>query len=449
MAKETEHRIKVQAPAAVVYGLVADVAAWPSIFPPTVHIECLERNGSTERLQIWATANGEVKTWTSRRELDADELRVSFRQERSAPPVAAMGGAWIVEPLSDTETLVRLLHDFEAVGDDPENVAWIERAVGHNSEAELAALKEAAERVATEGEGATLTFTDEVWVAGSGADVYDFLNEADRWPDRLPHVDKVSLTEPAPGLQELEMDTRTGDGSVHTTKSIRVCRPHSHIVYKQLHLPALLSVHTGQWTIVAEPGGVLVRSAHTVTIKESAIEEVLGDHATLADARTFIREALGRNSTTTMRHAKEYAESRGAGVSAELYTSLQAFYARQMRLLDNGEAERWAETFTEDGVFAQNAKPRPMSGRADIAASMRRGLDRLAATGLRRRHWTGMLEVEPLPGGEVRTNYYALVISTPKGGKAELYLSTTCSDLLVRWGNGWLVRHRQVDHDNV
>ena len=78
------------------------------------------------------------------------------------------------------------------------------------------------------------TFDDIVEVDGSAMDVYDFLNEAQLWSERLPHVVRVSLKEETSGLQILEMDTRTKDGSVHTTKSVRVCRPHGTIVYKQI-----------------------------------------------------------------------------------------------------------------------------------------------------------------------------------------------------------------------
>ncbi|MGW6462118.1 SRPBCC family protein, partial [Streptomyces sp. NPDC055078] len=75
----TEHRITVEAPARTVFDLIADVDAWPGIFPPTVHVDVLERTAGHERIRIWATANDAVKTWTSRRVLDPGGLRVGFR----------------------------------------------------------------------------------------------------------------------------------------------------------------------------------------------------------------------------------------------------------------------------------------------------------------------------------------------------------------------------------
>jgi aromatase len=309
--RAVEHGITVHAPAKQVYQLIADVTNWPQVFPPTVHVEYLERGDTTERLRIWAIGNGEPKTWTSRRELDPAGLRVDFRQEVSAPPVAAMGGAWVIEPDGEARCRVRLLHDYSAVGDDPENLAWIDRAVDHNSDSELAALKAGAE-LAADSE-LLLSFDDVVEIEGSAKDVYDFLNEAQLWEQRLPHVARVSLREDSPGLQVLEMDTMTRDGSVHTTKSVRVCVPDRVIHYKQTVLPALMTVHTGRWLLTETATGVSVASRHTIAVNEGNVAKVLGSGATVADARNFVHTALSTNSLATLGHAKEYAESRRGG----------------------------------------------------------------------------------------------------------------------------------------
>ncbi|MGW5849832.1 aromatase/cyclase [Streptomyces sp. NPDC055254] len=304
----TEHRVLVEAPARTVFGLIADVDAWPRVFPPTVHVEVLERTSGEERIRIWATANDSVKTWTSRRVLDAGGLRVSFRQEVSQPPVAAMGGEWIIEAQSDSRTLVRLTHDFRAVDDDPAGVEWITRAVDRNSDAELDALRRAAEAPGAGAGDLSLQFDDVVEVAGDPADVYDFLYDAGQWQERLPHVNRVRLEESTPNLQLLEMDTLTPNGDVHTTTSVRVCFPAAAIVYKQLRTPALMTVHNGRWRIEKSASGCTVTSTHTVVLERDAVAAVLGDGATVQDARTFVRDALGRNSTATMLLAKEYAE---------------------------------------------------------------------------------------------------------------------------------------------
>ncbi|MTD54528.1 aromatase/cyclase [Amycolatopsis pithecellobii] len=310
LLREVQHEITVLAPADDIYRLIAEVENWPRIFPPTVHVEHVERGTTSERIQIWATANDEVKTWTSRRTLDPGGRRVEFRQEVSTPPVAAMGGAWVIEPRSATESTIRLLHDYRAVDDDPENLAWIDRAVDRNSRTELAALKSNVEAV-TAGGDLLMSFVDSVRIAGPAKAAYDFVNEADRWAERLPHVARVRLTEETPGLQTLEMDTRTQEGATHTTKSIRVCFPHQKIVYKQITLPALMTLHTGCWTFTDEEDGTSTASSqHTVVLKPEAIAAILGPDAGVPQAREYVRGALGANSRATLGHAREYAESR-------------------------------------------------------------------------------------------------------------------------------------------
>ena len=158
----------------------------------------------------------------------------------------------------------------------------------------------------------TFSFTDTVHIAGSAKDVYDFVNEADRWAERLPHVAVVRLTEETPGLQELEMDTRAKDGSVHTTKSYRVVFPHHKIAYKQVTLPALMTLHTGEWTFTETEEGTAASSQHTVTLNTANIARILGPDATVADAREYVHTALSTNSRATLSHAKAYAEQKRA-----------------------------------------------------------------------------------------------------------------------------------------
>ncbi|MCX4590648.1 aromatase/cyclase [Streptomyces sp. NBC_01549] len=307
--REVEHEITIAAPAPAVYRLLAEVTNWPRIFPPTIHVDRVEHDGSQERIRIWATANGEAKNWTSRRELDPEALRITFRQEVTAPPVAAMGGTWIIEPLGENESRVRLLHDYRAIDDDPHDLLWIDQAVDRNSRSELAALKKNVE-FAHAAEELTFSFEDTVYVDGSAKDVYAFINEANLWSERLPHVATVRLEEDTVGLQTLEMDTRAKDGSVHTTKSYRVTFPHQHIAYKQVTLPALMTLHTGHWTFTDTDQGVAATSQHTVTLNTDNIARVLGDAATVADARAYVHTALSTNSRATLTHAKAFAENR-------------------------------------------------------------------------------------------------------------------------------------------
>ncbi|MFC8525929.1 aromatase/cyclase [Nocardia sp. NPDC057227] len=309
--RQAEHSIVVHAPAREVYRMLAEVENWPRLFPPSIYVDRIEQRGDEERIRIWATANGEPKNWISRRTLDPRGLRITFRQEVSAPPVAAMDGTWLIDERPGGETVLRLLHSFRAVDDDPANLDWIERAVDENSRAELPGLKAAVESAVRDSE-LTLSFVDSIEIDGSARAAYDFVNEADRWSERLPHVAAVQLTEDTAGLQVLRMETLTEDGSAHVTESVRVCLPHNRIVYKQTTLPALMELHTGYWQFDQLADGVTTASSqHTVVIRADRIAAVLGQQADVVEARRFIRNALGANSRATLAHAKAYAEKRG------------------------------------------------------------------------------------------------------------------------------------------
>lgn len=304
----TEHSLVVGAPAENVYRLIADTPSWPVVFGPCVHVERQRFDGNTEQLRLWALVNDEVKTWTSRRVLDPGALRIDFEQERSQAPIASMGGAWILRPLADDRCEIVLEHHFTAVDGDSAALDWIGKAVDANSERELAALA----RLAEFGEPldqVVFSFEDQVELPGALVDAYTFIDRADRWPSRLPHVGRLELTEEPGGVQRMEMDTVTADGSAHTTSSIRLCFPHERIVYKQLLPPALLLGHSGVWEFTVAHGAVKVTARHRVAVDVEAIPRLLGTGSTLADARKYLREALGANSRATL------AVAAGEGVS--------------------------------------------------------------------------------------------------------------------------------------
>jgi aromatase len=220
-----------------------------------------------------------------------------------------MGGTWTVEDRGENASRLVLLHDFTVGEDRPEDVEWAERATDTNSRAELGSLKDLAERWPRLDQ-LVLSFEDSVRVEGPAEPVYDFLYRVGDWPRLVPHVSRLDLTEDTPGVQIMAMDTRTADGSAHTTESIRVCFPDTgRIVYKQTATWALMEAHTGRWSVVADDTGVTVTSQHSVILREDTIPSVLGENATVDQARRYIRQALGRNSTATLNLAKRHAEA--------------------------------------------------------------------------------------------------------------------------------------------
>jgi aromatase len=301
---EAVHTIAVAAPPEHCYDLVKDVTRWPLIFGPTAHVEHTELDATGERFRIWALVNGDVTDWTSQRTFDSAALRIGFAQDHSTPPVAAMRGEWsFLGTATGTEAVLR--HWFRAV--DDEQVPWIEQALDTNSAAELAGLRDVAELKPPLAD-VLCSFSDVVEIDGTVTNAYRFVYEADQWQRRLPHVRRIVVTEDRPGQQKMEMDTVAGDGSVHTTSSVRICFSDRLIAYKQTVLPKLLSGHCGQWLFEQTATGARATATHSVVIRADAIPEVLGKDATLADAETFARDALGGNSRATLACAREFAE---------------------------------------------------------------------------------------------------------------------------------------------
>jgi aromatase len=307
----TTHTIFIGAPPQAVYDLIADAGRWPYIFTPTVHVQRLYGTGTNERLRLWAVANGAVRSWVSERTMDPRELRIRFRQENPAAPVASMAGEWVFVPLPDNATSVVLLHKFRAVDDDPGNIALITQAVDRNSTAELAALKNIAELGKLTSK-LVYSFANSMTIASEPGPVYDFLYHAREWPERLPHVSRLILDEAVPNVQTIEMDTDELDGSMRTARLVRVCFPYESIVYKQTDPPELMSAHVGRWRVYPVAAGVRVTSHNTVTIRPDRVRRVLGGDVTVEQAYQLIRDTVSNNNWITLRQAKHAIEGRPA-----------------------------------------------------------------------------------------------------------------------------------------
>lgn len=131
-----------------------------------------------------------------------------------------------------------------------------------------------------------------------------------------------------------------------------------------------------------------------------------------------------------------------------LHQEVQQFYAQQMQFLDTGDAQSWGRTFTEDGLF-DDGRPDVRRGRAAITEFARSAHADRSGRGLVLRHWIGMVVADEQPDGTIHTVAYALVVQTPRGGKAEIRLSTLCRDVLVRSDGELLVRSRRVSRDDA
>jgi C7-C12 aromatase (ARO/CYC) len=299
--------VTVPATPETVYGIVADLSSWPQYHPPAIHAEVCHRDVSGVLVQHWAVVDRTtVRTWKARWQFDPGSHRIRFAHETPPAPLLALDGEWAFDAEPGNTCRVTLRHTLSYAPGDGERARDLAASVARNTQELLETARDTATRRA-ELRSLVLSFEDTVYIAGSVRDAYAFLYEAGAWPDRLPHVFRLDLEETTPGIQFFDMQTKAPDGSMHTTRSVRICRPHHLIVYKQTVLPALLDAHTGHWSLLETPEGVLASARHTVTIKRSALG-LLGADATLQDARRYLRRSLSTHSVRNLHLTKDYAE---------------------------------------------------------------------------------------------------------------------------------------------
>lgn len=305
--QQVDHDVVVDADVETVFDLVADVERWPQFHPSAVHAEVVHTDEKGELVQHWSLAgDSAVRTWRTVRRTDRPGRRIAFTYLDADAPATGIHGEWVFTETAPDRTRVELRHGVEApAGAD---LGPLLDRIDQDSKEHLETLRVTAGRHA-ELDELVLSFTDPLFVAGAIEDAYDYLYRADLWPERIPHVVGLAMTEDEPNIQFFDMDTKGPDGSVHTVRSVRICLPSRLIVYKQISLPAVLDAHTGHWRFTETPEGVIAEARHTSTIKPSALS-LLGGATTVGGARRYLRRLLSANSMSNLRLAKAFAEER-------------------------------------------------------------------------------------------------------------------------------------------
>lgn len=137
-------------------------------------------------------------------------------------------------------------------------------------------------------------------------------------------------------------------------------------------------------------------------------------------------------------------------VTADVAAEITRLYARQSRLIDDGDAEGWAATFTADGEFHSPSYPEPAAGTAALTAFAERFRAAGRESGVVSRHV--VTNVDVVPGGsddEVTAHAYLQIVSTPRGEDSRLVRLTTVTDRLVRRADRWLIARRDVRRDDA
>ena len=135
---------------------------------------------------------------------------------------------------------------------------------------------------------------------------------------------------------------------------------------------------------------------------------------------------------------------------SDLYFELQQFYAQQMQSLDSGDAAAFAATFTPDGVFIHYPDNK-VHGRESIRSATQEGIDRNRDTGVVRRHWFGLLDLQRQDDGSVHTSYSAYTTAVDASGAVRIGPTCLVEDILVPDGEGGFLNHtraiRRDDHE--
>jgi polyketide cyclase/dehydrase/lipid transport protein len=139
----TRHTIRVPAPPKRVFQLLAHIEGWPELFESLAAVERLGFEGTGERVRFWQNVDGQLRSWTSVRELNPRRMQVRFRQLELPAPLASMGEQWVVTP-KGAGSVVVLDHYYRVVGDQADAL-YVERDLDATSTAMLAGLRHHAE----------------------------------------------------------------------------------------------------------------------------------------------------------------------------------------------------------------------------------------------------------------------------------------------------------------
>ena len=83
--------------------MLVDVEGYARIFPPTERVTILEAGDDFQVVRLVVSVNGELNTWVSRRDIDAELHVISYRQLETAPLVGSMSGQWRAFPFSTAD----------------------------------------------------------------------------------------------------------------------------------------------------------------------------------------------------------------------------------------------------------------------------------------------------------------------------------------------------------
>ncbi|MDN5843925.1 MAG: nuclear transport factor 2 family protein [Alcaligenaceae bacterium] len=126
---------------------------------------------------------------------------------------------------------------------------------------------------------------------------------------------------------------------------------------------------------------------------------------------------------------------------------LRNLYAKQAHLIDTGQHDDWAHTFTPNGEFNSPSYGQPAVGYDQLAGISKTFSESAAQNGERHRHLIENIWVVKSDASTAHVRAYVLILATRSGQtETRILRVVTNDDQLEKSGDDWVVRARTVTY---
>lgn len=127
------------------------------------------------------------------------------------------------------------------------------------------------------------------------------------------------------------------------------------------------------------------------------------------------------------------------GLTPADYMEIEQLYAQYNWAIDTGDAEAYANTFTEDGVFNN------FTGHDALKGFIKRWVENMG--GASRKHWNTNLKISG--DGETANGQVYLMLLDTSAQPPAIVATATYTDTLVKTEDGWRFSNRATQSDRA
>lgn len=126
---------------------------------------------------------------------------------------------------------------------------------------------------------------------------------------------------------------------------------------------------------------------------------------------------------------------------------LRNLYAKQAHLIDTGQHEGWAQTFTADGEFHSPTYGEPAIGHHQLAEISKRFTESAKQSGESQRHVIENVWVSQCDQTTAQVRAYVMIVATQlEQNQTRILRIVTNIDDLEKSAEGWLIRRRKIEY---